>query len=244
LIRREAAADSPGSARGMKSARPSLESVPERSARENLEAAGSSVTEVGREGSNQEATHSQAERPDPAPRNQRENRSASNVALAIMGMPTGVSPTLAQETRPDVQPVPHHQTTKAADRPVSDAEKLEIPSPGDDEPTTPLFEDALANSQEQQAQADAQLQREAASGTAHDPSPSEPSAPAALLPIVHESERGADDAQVESAPPKATAPAPAEKSPSAVLARVRAMEGRGQNAAPAAAEKKLPGSFE
>ncbi|KAK0929634.1 rab guanine nucleotide exchange factor S2 [Friedmanniomyces endolithicus] len=249
LIRREAAADSPGSARETKSARPSLESVPERSARENLEAAGSSVMEVVRERSNQEATHSQAERPDPVPRNQRENRSASNVALAIMGMPTGVSPTLAQESRPDVQPAPHHQITRPTNGTVLDSEKLEIPSPEDEEPTTPLFEDALADSQEQQAEADAQLQREAASSTAHDSTPSEaPTAPAALLSTVYQPiftpEGEADGARVDSAPVKATAPPPAEKRPSAVLARVRAMEGKAQNQAPAVAEKKLPGAFE
>ncbi|TKA27827.1 hypothetical protein B0A54_16352 [Friedmanniomyces endolithicus] len=253
LIRREAAADSPGSARETKSARPSLESVPERSARENLEAAGSSMMEVVRERSNQEATHSQAERPDPrpdiVPRNQRENRSASNVALAIMGMPTGVSPTLAQESRPDVQPAPHHQITRPTNGTVLDSEKLEIPSPEDEEPTTPLFEDALADSQEQQAEADAQLQREAASNTAHDSTPSEaPTAPAALLSTVYQPiftpEGEADGARVDSAPVKATAPPPAEKRPSAVLARVRAMEGKAQNQAPAVAEKKLPGAFE
>ncbi|KAK1023361.1 rab guanine nucleotide exchange factor S2 [Friedmanniomyces endolithicus] len=248
LVRREAAADSPGSARGMKSARPSLESVPERSARENLEAAASSVTEVGREGSNEEARHSQAGRHDSAPRIQRENRSASSVALAVMGMPNGVSAAVKQELRPDVQPPAHHQTMKVADGPVSDAEKLEIPSPGDEEPTTPLFEDALADSQEQQAEADAQLQREAASSTAHDSAPSEPTAAAALLPTgpepIRAPEEEADGARMDSASAKATAPAPAEKRPSAVLARVRAMEGRGQNPAPAAAEKKLPGAFE
>ncbi|TKA66529.1 hypothetical protein B0A55_10256, partial [Friedmanniomyces simplex] len=260
--RREGAVvgESPGSARGVRSERASLESIPERSAREHLEAAGSSVTEKGREGGREEATQVRVGELRPAERVQRE-RSTSSVARAIMGEPSSVPTTSKPDAQPASQPGPPHQTSNSIDGPAAETDRLAPASPEDEEPTTPMFEDALADSQEQQAEADAQLRREeAAAGGAEDPLPSEPTAAAAaaVIPIVHEPspeptpefegievEGGGEvtqtDSSAENPPPTTPAPAAAaaaaERRPSAVLARVRAMEARGQ-------EKKLPGAFE
>ncbi|KAK4966347.1 rab guanine nucleotide exchange factor S2 [Elasticomyces elasticus] len=202
LVRRDISAGSPESARGVKSARHSLESIPEASARENLEHAASSVTVTETELAVAEDDHLKA-----APVQTQRDRSTSSIARAIMGTSSGVLAT----SRPDVQPEMQQQQPAE-----SDHETLEAPET-DDEPTTPMFEDAQTDSQEQQAAADEQLQREATSAIQSD------------IPTVQEP-------TPDLAPP-AEKPIMADRRPSGVLARVRAMEAKAQ-------EKKVPGGFE
>lgn len=207
--------DSPESVRAIKSARQSLESIPERS---------SKVVESG-------DLAEQELRP-------------SSAARANVGTSSGVLATSRPDATPNGQaesdPVPS-ASDGSEDIPskLEEASALQTAS-GEvhEQPTTP-FEDTpadLSASQQESAAADQQLQNEIA---AQDNSAEEKDeVPAPSIPVVNEP-LPSSEAEV-STPPR---PQPSERRPSAVLARVRAMEQSSQ-AGSKSPERKLPGGFD
>ncbi|KAK4555390.1 rab guanine nucleotide exchange factor S2 [Recurvomyces mirabilis] len=225
-IRREQL-DSPESARAIKSARQSLESIPERRMKAGV------TTEVG-----------VAE----------QDRRTSTIARDIMGPPSGVLSTSRPDATPNGHL--GHDTALTSNEQAEESPALEqapaLETPGDEvaeHPTTP-FEDApsaLLSSQEQSAAADQQLQAEiAAQNTDPEEKTEVPILPS--IPIVNEP---APSSETEiSTPPRPqvserrpSAVLASERRPSAVLARVRAME-QGKQGGSRSPERKLPGGFD
>jgi len=231
---------SPSTTAGIKSARASLESIPERSARENAEAAASAVTEIKQA----RPKETKAVELAPAEATQASEsegvRGISGISRAIFGASSGAVAT----ARPDVpaqrslDPAPEVAAapTGGQNDIVREPAMLQPSMDSDDErPNTP-FEDAQ-DSQEEQAQASEQLQREAEASSIPPPPPP----PGAT--VARDIAAPADVPSVNEPPPafvdESQAP-PTERRPSAVLARVRAMEAKAQSGA----EKKLPGAFD
>ncbi|KAK3115206.1 rab guanine nucleotide exchange factor S2 [Teratosphaeriaceae sp. CCFEE 6253] len=230
-----------GSVRGVRSARASLESVPEtrvngRRDVEGLSGSSHGAAQEGAGSTRMEAPHTTV----PAGR----ERSTSAIARAIMGTPSGVIAT----GRPDVQPQPdEREMLESRDEAASDSVALTEPHGPDTEPTTPMFEDAHDDigSQELQHQADAQLLREASQDLPR-PVSSEPQHQQHPQPIptVHEPiPEPETDQGIAHAGPEKRRPAVLDRRPSGVLARVRAMEAQA-SAGREEKEKKLPGAFE
>lgn len=228
---------SPESVRALKSARASLESVPERKAKENALAAGSAVSETAEPVGNEQDVFQQTQ-------HNREASGGGGIGRAIMSASSG----LVATARPDVSPsrpvaVAEQAApgTEAAEEVVdqeSQSAALQTPETAE-EPTTP-FEDAQTDSQQDQLGASQQLQHEAeASNSIPQPpqTPFEEPAPPAAEPEPAPAALPAED-KISTLPPP-----PTERRPSAVLARVRAMEAKasGRSTSP---EKKFPGAFD
>ncbi|KAK4543443.1 hypothetical protein LTR36_005586 [Oleoguttula mirabilis] len=259
VVRREVNGNgSPSTTAGIKSVRQSLESIPERSARENAVAARSAVTVHEASGAREQSEQDggvvvRDVTPQPQQHQRPISTSEGGIGQAIIGASSGVMAT----ARPDVSPsrpaepsqgVPLPEDGAADAVPAEPSSTLHAEESGEEQPTTP-FEDAQSDTPEQQLQASEQLLREAeASATAPAPPPSAPQAMEELrgdpanagVPTVNEPEAEAvdDDPAAESQQPF---PALTERRPSGVLARVRAMEASAQRQP---AEKKFPGAFE
>ncbi|KAK5117442.1 hypothetical protein LTR85_008827 [Meristemomyces frigidus] len=239
VMRREANGNgSPSTTAGIKSVRQSLESIPERSARENAAAARSSATE--HEASDvivRDVTRQQHQRPVSVSEGGM-GRDVSGASLDVIAA-AGADVTLSGPAESS-QGVPLASKDGAADagsaEPVPTTLQAAEES-GDDQPTTP-FEDAQSDTQEQQLQASEQLQREADASRNIAPPEVETDGQSASIPTVNEPDAEAVDEQSSIGSPPAP---PAERRPSAVLARVRAMEAKAQVPA---AEKKFPGAFD
>jgi len=243
--RREADNDeSPSTTAAIKSARPSLESIPERSARENAEAAASSVTTVAG--------------PGPAEVNEKFNQQhareesvgsgVGGIGRAIIGASSGVMAT----ARPDVSPSqPPEPTFTTAEDDKTNSLMEPQPTVAQEAESPNEFTDAVqTNSQVEQAQASEQLQREAEGSceplaiedavvaveapSISEPMPAAAEHPRTEVPMISEPVP-APEVDTQPAVTESQPPPPTERRPSAVLARVRAMEAKAQ---------KLPGAFD
>lgn len=239
---REERGSSPSTNAGIKSARTSLESAsPERLRKEAVIAAASAVVETDGDGLRSRGSTLSQRAGDldgagTASSSMSSLPASGGVGKAVFGASSGVLGT----ARPDASP--HRSNGVPAVRAPGSSEEAE--DEDEDEATTPAFEDA-PDSQQNQAEASEQLQREAGNldsqpeqqPVIHEPAPpSPPEEPGSKSHSSSSSQRSGDLAS----------PPPNERRPSAVQARIQAVEAKAlaANSNGGRGEGRLPGAFD